>query len=67
MTFLTEEEAGADRGTFSDKYKTKRDSEHSVTNPEDNRADILIEDVEVKPFRGGMISTNLSHLIPDLI
>jgi len=52
VTFLTEEEAGADRGTFSDKYKTKRDSEHSVTNPEDNRADILIEDVEVKPFRG---------------
>ena len=53
MTFLTEAEAGAERGRFSDKYKTKREEEHSVTNPEDNRADILIDDVEVKPFRGG--------------
>lgn len=53
MTFLTEQEAGAERGKFSDKYKSKRQSEHSVTNPEDTRPGVLTDDVEVKPFRGG--------------
>lgn len=53
VTFLTEAEAGSERGQFSDKYKTKRESEHAVTNPEDMRADIPSDGLEVKPFRGG--------------
>ena len=51
VKFLTEKEAGAERGKFSDQYKSQRDAETVVTNPADN-APQIDEEVEVKPFRG---------------
>lgn len=53
MKFLTEAEAGAEKGTFSNKYKENRDCEHSVVNPVDNERAIRMEELDVKPFRGG--------------
>lgn len=53
VKFLTEKEAGAERGAFSNKYKVKKDAEHPVVNPQTNRVDLGMEAVELKPFRGG--------------
>lgn len=62
VTFLTEVAATSGSGKFSEKYKEKREVESSVTNPADLNAGIVIDDVDLRPARGGKRTRCQGHV-----
>ncbi|XP_067935612.1 uncharacterized protein [Watersipora subatra] len=60
VVFLTEKEAGAERGRFSDKYKSK-EAEHSTDRPKGSPPVLASAPIELKAFKGDAVRAKTSQ------